>query len=78
MEFDLWRSWIRTRKIQTVISIDKEEILKECMKQGYRELRMPEETEPEKVRKRNQFCGRITRHEPKCRELAFISAKTTC
>ena len=37
-----------TEKPKLIISIDKDEILKEWIKQGYpEELRMPEETEPE-------------------------------
>ena len=37
-----------TENLKLIISIDKDEILKEWIKQGYpEELRMPEETEPE-------------------------------
>ena len=37
-----------TEESKRIISIDKDEILKEWIKQGYpEELRMPEETEPE-------------------------------
>ena len=38
----------KKEKSKLIISIDKDEILKEWIKQGYpEELRMPEETEPE-------------------------------